>query len=49
MSISKRFKALIEKVDRDKLYSALDGLNLVKETAKAKFDESVDLSFQSWH
>ena len=42
MSISKRFKALIEKVDRDKLYSALDGLNLVKETAKAKFDESVD-------
>jgi large subunit ribosomal protein L1 len=42
MSISKRFKALIEKVDRDKVYSALDGLNLVKETAKAKFDESVD-------
>ena len=42
MSIRKRFKALIEKVDRDKVYSALDGLNLVKETAKAKFDESVD-------
>ena len=42
MSISKRFKALIEKVDRDKVYSASDGLNLVKETAKAKFDESVD-------
>jgi len=42
MSISKRFKALIEKVDRDKVYSASDGFNLVKETAKAKFDESVD-------
>ena len=42
MSTSKRLKALIEKVDRDKLYPVLDGLNLVKETAKAKFDESVD-------
>ena len=42
MSTSKRFKALVDKVDRDKAYSALDGLNLVKETAKAKFDESVD-------
>ena len=42
MSISKRYKALVEKVDRDKIYPVLDGLNLVKETAKAKFDESVD-------
>ena len=42
MSTSKRLKALIEKVDRDKVYPVLDGLNLVKETAKAKFDESVD-------
>ena len=42
MSTSKRLKSLIEKVDRDKVYPVLDGLNLVKETAKAKFDESVD-------
>jgi large subunit ribosomal protein L1 len=42
MTSSKRIKALIEKVDRDKVYPVLDGLNLVKETAKAKFDESVD-------
>ena len=42
MSTSKRLKALMEKVDRDKVYPVLDGLNLVKETAKAKFDESVD-------
>ena len=42
MSTSKRLKSLIEKVDRDKVYPAVDGLNLVKETAKAKFDESVD-------
>ena len=27
---------------RDKVYSASEGLNLVKETAKAKFDESID-------
>ena len=26
------------------MYPVLDGLNLVKETAKAKFDESVDCS-----
>jgi large subunit ribosomal protein L1 len=42
MSTSKRLKALIEKVDRDKMYQVLEGINLVKETAKAKFDESVD-------
>ena len=42
MRTSKRYKALVEKVDRDKVYPVLDGLNLVKETAKAKFDESVD-------
>jgi large subunit ribosomal protein L1 len=42
MTTSKRLKSLIEKVDRDKVYPAVDGLNLVKETAKAKFDESVD-------
>ena len=42
MSTSKRLKALMEKVDRDKVYPVLDGLNLVKEPAKAKFDESVD-------
>jgi large subunit ribosomal protein L1 len=39
---SKRMKALSSKVDRDKLYLVDDGLKLVKETAKAKFDESVD-------
>jgi len=44
MSTSKRLKALIEKVDRDKVYPVIDGLNLVKETAKAKFDESVDVA-----
>ena len=42
MAASKRMKALSSQVDRDKLYLVEDGLKLVKETAKAKFDESVD-------
>ena len=42
--ISKRYKALAAKVDRNKLYPLNDALNLVKETAKAKFDESIDVA-----
>jgi large subunit ribosomal protein L1 len=42
--ISKRYKALTSKVDRNKLYPLADALNLVKETAKAKFDESIDVA-----
>jgi len=44
MAISKRLKEIAGKVDRDKLYEVKDGLSLVKETAKAKFDESIDVS-----
>ncbi len=42
--ISKRYKALIAKIDRNKLYAINDALNLAKETAKAKFDESIDIA-----
>lgn len=42
--ISKRYKALIAKIDRNKLYAMNDALNLAKETAKAKFDESIDIA-----
>ncbi len=42
--ISKRYKALAAKVDRNKQYPLADALNLVKETAKAKFDESIDVA-----
>ncbi len=42
--ISKRYKALAAKVDRTKLYALDDALNLVKENAKAKFDESIDIA-----
>ena len=44
MALSKRRKALVAKVDRNKLYAVDDALNLVKETANAKFDESVDVA-----
>jgi len=40
--ISKRVAALRAKVDRTKAYPLVDALALVKETATAKFDESVD-------
>src|SRR3989344_5388420 len=42
MNISKRTQALRAKVDHDKLYPVTEALALVKETATAKFDESVD-------
>ena len=42
--VSKRYKALATKVDRNKLYPLADALKLVKETAKAKFDESIDVA-----
>ncbi len=42
--ISKRRKALDGKVDRAKVYPALDAMKLVKDTSTAKFDESVDVA-----
>ncbi len=44
MAISKRLKALLGKVDRAKTYPLDDALKLVKETASAKFNESVDVA-----
>jgi large subunit ribosomal protein L1 len=43
-SISKRRKTMAGKVDRAKAYAALEAMQLVKETATAKFDESVDVA-----
>ncbi|MBM3366711.1 MAG: 50S ribosomal protein L1 [Betaproteobacteria bacterium] len=44
MSESKRRKAIATRVDRDKVYAALEAMKLVKDTATAKFDESVDVA-----
>ncbi len=40
--MAKRINALRAKIDRNKLYPVADALNLVKEGATAKFNESVD-------
>jgi large subunit ribosomal protein L1 len=42
--LSKRQQALVGAVERNKPYAILDALNLVKKSATAKFDESVDIS-----
>ncbi|MFP5349161.1 MAG: 50S ribosomal protein L1 [Gammaproteobacteria bacterium] len=43
-ALSKRMKALREKVDPMKAYVVDDALKILKETARAKFDESVDVA-----
>ena len=40
---SKRFRALLEKIDPQKRYELTEAVNLIKECANAKFDESVEL------
>jgi len=42
--LSKKQKSLQGKIDRNKLYAATEALNLAKETATAKFDESIDVA-----
>jgi large subunit ribosomal protein L1 len=41
---SKRLRAIKEKIDRNRNYPVVEALQLVKETATAKFDESVDIA-----
>ena len=42
--ISKRLQAIKQKIDRNKVYPVMEALQLIKETATAKFDESVDVA-----
>ena len=42
----KRIRAALEKVDVLKEYNLLDAVSLAKETARVKFDESVDIAVQ---
>lgn len=42
--LSKRQQAIQAKIDRTKTYPVNDALGLIKETATAKFDESVDVA-----
>ncbi len=42
--VSKRYKALVEKVDSTKEYALNDAIALLKDLKSAKFDESIDLA-----
>lgn len=42
--ISKRYKAARAKVDRARMYPVQEALKLIKESATAKFNESIDVS-----
>ncbi len=44
--MTKRLKAIAAKVDRNKVYPVAEALALIKETATAKFNESVDVAVQ---
>ena len=44
--LTKKQKGLQGKVDSNKLYALADAINLVRECATAKFDESIDVAVQ---
>ena len=44
MAIGKRLTKAYEGVDREKAYSVTEAVKLVKERAKAKFDETIEIS-----
>src|SRR5262249_37647538 len=44
MSIGKRTKAAREGIDREKSYPIAEAVRLVKERAKAKFDETIEIA-----
>src|SRR3979490_3161430 len=44
MAIGKRLKKAREGVDREKLYPIADAIKMVKERAKSKFDETIEIS-----
>ena len=40
--MSRRMRELVKKVDEDRVYEPLEAMNLLKETATAKFDETAE-------
>jgi len=42
----KKYLAVKEKIDRNRRYSLDEGIKLLKETARAKFDETVDMAIR---
>src|ERR1700751_2844261 len=44
MAIGKRLKKARDGIDREKVYPLADAIKMVKERAKAKFDETVEVA-----
>lgn len=44
--LSKRAKFIAEKINHDTLYPITEAIDLIKQTATAKFDESIDVAIQ---
>jgi large subunit ribosomal protein L1 len=44
MKHGKKYRASADSIEREKFYSVEDAVRLVKDSAKAKFDETVDLA-----
>jgi large subunit ribosomal protein L1 len=43
---SKAYRAAVEKIEKDRVYSPLDAIRLAKETSVAKFDATVEVAFR---
>ncbi|WP_067466579.1 50S ribosomal protein L1 [Actinomadura macra] len=46
MKRSKAYRAAVEKIDRDRLYSPVEAVKLAKETAVTKFDATVEVALR---
>ncbi|MBO1767804.1 50S ribosomal protein L1 [Allobranchiibius sp. GilTou38] len=46
MKRSKSYRAAVEKIDGDALYSPLDAVRLAKETSTTKYDATVEVAFR---
>lgn len=46
MRRGKRYSSVMEKVDREKLYSPSEAIKLIKENKTTKFDETVDVAIK---
>jgi len=44
VKLTKRMQAVVAKVEAEKHYTVEEAITLAKETASAKFDESVDVA-----
>jgi large subunit ribosomal protein L1 len=42
----KRYKAQVEQIEKGKVFAPITGLQLVKDMANAKFDETVEVSIR---